>query len=549
MYLILNVASNSAPYIGGDEVFLTTPLGSDYDRSPLSLGYFGMVQTRYFLVYALRRVFDFFHHDLRSTLFFFQLFFVASSFVLFSTLRRFFSHKAAVLSSLFYLAYVGKHEILFRFEGGFYHVVLFLFSLCLLTLSYEKIKYSHRMLLVTLLFWISLHFYELLMSVAPFFPALLFIESKLNKSKINKKKLIWSLLPLLVCIFHFSIIASAENPIWNRNAATNPTGLLDKIFFVISVFVKSLSTTIGARFGHWTFSGFYSFMRVELFSRPYLLFLILAAVAYLYKLLKRENPIPPMNKTAQAWAGWALVLFLVTPMISLPIAKDFVPSRFSYLSSMMICFPLALLLDRKVSLLKIPTAPLLAVIVLVQAIALGGLNAQLSWAGSLDKKIEVAIKSLHLNINENDALFVSIPYDPAEKHYRKHTIASGQYVDKDWAETLWGNYLDLKAAPVYQAHIRREEWAWENFNNFVSQWKQKHPNANAHFVFLDDFYRPWIPNKIEFYENQTLLWEITNASKEKNAQSFLNWHRGKYLMRLELPGSFKQVSPAKSLLN
>jgi len=537
-YVILNIGSRAAPYVGGDEVFLTTPLGKGWDESPWTIGYIKAVQGRYFLAHYLRKVFQFFGGDLSFALLFFQGFFLGAVTLLFLTLKRYFSQSASIFGSLAFLTYVGKYEILNRYEGAFYHFVIFILALCVYLFTSEKIKFKYRMIIISLLLWLSLHFYEVLLSIAPFFPLFVVLEAIFKKEKVSKSNLLWSTLPLLLCFVHIGILAATENPIWTRNGAAG-FSFFEKTRFLLKVFSLSLSSLFGPRSYIWNFSGLDSFLRIELVSRPLIGFLVLAGAIYLYRVFSQKKlDTSSASSRHKSLAVWGLVMFIVTPMISLPIVESFVPSRFTYVASFMLAFPLAYGVDFFKKWHGLSPGCLVLVFILFQAMALSGINAQLDWAGRLDEKVGQAVRAVPLDLKDGDAVFVSIPYDPKEKHYqKKYLIIAGQYVEKHWAETLWADYPKLKTAPLYRAHLRRGERDWKDFLAFINHWRENSPNAKHHFIYLDDFYRPWRVVDLRYKKAEQLLWSFEGGLSKH--ERFIEHRQGEYRLGVTVDADFQ----------
>lgn len=482
--------------IEGDDIFIV----SDEISSRLRMWpYLPTMRGRWYLIQAYRAIFALMGHSTRISHLFFIAVYIGSAFLFYLLARRFFSPTGALLSTLFYTSYTGKYETVPVISGGIYHFVIIIFIVSCLIATSRRISPWVKAILITLLNWIGVHLYEILIVTVPLYPMLTLLHRRQSNYKLWSADLISTCLPLLMFATHFYLLATTTSgkPIWMRNPNVNysPTSLLQRL---IETFGWGLNETIGMR--HFTLvkSNLDSFTKFILPDGGWILvasiIILLVLTWWACRVIGSWGKIPAPSSYAE-YHGLILVgaiyLILFAPLVSFTIAEGFVPPRFTYLGSIGLSLVVGVLSDvsypRWAFRLMIPALVLLAG---VEAIGLHSIIRQYQTSADYDYNIRRQIQEMAIHPKTGDILFLSFPEHRYMFRFWKHAPSK---FEQGSAQTLLlldlGLLFENARIPLherlsYHRYRRTEE---NEYHDYLSNWYamgQKAPDRVYPF-FLD----------------------------------------------------------------
>jgi hypothetical protein len=330
-------------------------------------------------------------------------------------LRRFYSWHVSLLSSLFFMLYSGKYEIVTVLSGGMYQVVIACCLLMLLVLTAPRLRWITKMLSFAGLLWISLHLYEILLPLSLMVP--LYAWLMYRRGVITARDVLWSMLPIGVVALHLIVLSTNPIPIWGRSGQI---GIVGYMAALPKVFLWSIDSLIGER--HWStvwgaWKSIYEFNLLAKYGYVWLatmplVFLIVGTVIFAKSAVNTKSKLTMnfISGERNALILMALFLVVISPLITMPVAigQGFVAPRFTYLPSLGLAFIAAHILTT-LNRGRWVAIAIFTIWVVIEAVAMRSILMQYSTAGDYDRNILQQLEKYNLNPNPKDTFFVSLP--------------------------------------------------------------------------------------------------------------------------------------------
>jgi len=403
---------------GDDQLILSQPY-VDIELSALNnFSYLSLAATRKFLILGLIGLFNFAGKNPIFLCWGFLILWLLTSILCFRLLNNFYPSWIALLASLFFLGYAGKFEIVTVLSGGFYHIVLLCQVLILLILVSTYFSWPVKSIFISLLFWISLHFYEILFLTAPLLGIYYFFCTSKKILKSSLSGYIYSALPTVIAITHLLVLRSLPNPIWERSGPQTLYQVLEKI---PKIFAINLDAIFGPR--HWdivfrNLNSFYERFQLGMsqeivYGTILIVSITILAVGMALKSKETNsnfscNNVVDFNRLALNVFS-VYCIFLAT-LVSWPVVilGDFTPSRFTYLPSLGLAILFAQFMHLK-GWKGLISICFIGLLVLIQFIALRFLLVQYSETAKIDNMIRAQLQAFQLDWKVGDSIFMSLP--------------------------------------------------------------------------------------------------------------------------------------------
>ena len=512
----------------GDDIFIVSSVLNKVPIGELQeLDYFSIASSRHYLIITLILLF---HLTGDSPVLMEWIFFgvwLINGCLCFALLNRFFNFWAALLAALFFLVYAGKYEIVPVLSGGVYQFVIAIFLIILLIATSYPRRWIPKALVITLLYWISIHWYELLVPMAPLL--FLFYWLGVKKGFYCRSALGWvcAILPLLLTLFHVYVLSNSGAPIWERSGKKAPWEILDKLPHVFFTNYKSILGSV-----HWRqiSDNWQSIVFIgragdyPLFIASSILMgslLLLIGIAGLWR--SSSSDIRSSNDQWSKNCRVALLalsgyILLVGHLVSWPIMinGDFTPPRLTYVASLAIAilFSFAISFGPKVS--KLVALIFVGLLTFSEAIALKTILFQYSTTATYDSSIRDQLRRFEFKPNAGDTIFISIPENGLIHNVWRQTPAKFQsggaqsllVLDNDfliYSEEAKG-YL-LHEMILYRSSLRSKGDLNERDFNAISPLLL--PSSHkTHFFFLRDDGQLCAVNKIKIGDGNKNIVDI-----------------------------------------
>lgn len=387
-----------------------------------AFNYFEYAQGRYFQPLANKFVFDLVGPSQISVHIAFFVLWLLGAIPLFGGLRRSFSLEAAVLGTLFFLCYSGKYEVIGWAAAGLYTIVLGAATMSIWIVQVRSIPFSLRMVAVSLLYWVAMHLYEVLLPLAGLPVLWVLAEAYRTRRPVDWSRFAAALLPVAVSLIHLLILATSPNPIWNRSGDFGIGGLLAAIPETVAL---SLDQAFGSRhfyllsqtlsvdqyaFTLWTETRFlYSVLGLLIVAGAIAILLVLRRPVVVASRNSQSADATPRFGERLYWIVAGLWIVAISPAIDMPetIGDWVVPSRLTYLPSLGAAILIACLIDWTRS--RLVTVLVLALCV-VEAISLQSLFYQYVKATQYDNDLREQLRSFSLPLKYRDRITLITPY-------------------------------------------------------------------------------------------------------------------------------------------
>ena len=400
--------------IEGDDIYTL----SDILRERMALSgreYLDVARSRHYLQWTLNQVYV----SLGKSQFLMQWLFISlwtiiNPVLLYLLLKKISRKDVALICAVFFLVYSGKFEVATTISGGLYHFVILVFILILHVL-FSRWGLMNKALMISFLFFLSFHLYEILIPATILVPVYIWYESYIKKDKINFKKIFLSFLPVYFAILHLLILGTHANPIWNRSGGS--LDIIELFRLMPGAFAGSLSTFVGQPHVSLLLDNYQSIPRLVALNAGIasvistLVFTMIAFILFLKvsTLSANENAVHYRPKKL-VFLGLGFFLIFIAPLVSIPIYKGagFVPSRFSYLPALGMVFIFIVLFDHAKKIKVYLSAAFISIWILSEAISMRGILFQYSEAARLDGHLRTSIAAYRLSINPKDVVFISM---------------------------------------------------------------------------------------------------------------------------------------------
>ncbi|MBM3814826.1 MAG: hypothetical protein FJW20_24640 [Acidimicrobiia bacterium] len=183
--------------VWGDDIFFLDYMGLGEE------GYLVTAAHRGFLAYFYHALHSLLGRDPQKTHLFFFFLLVASGLLFYLTLNQFLEARASLAGALFYLAYFGKVETVAWLSAGGYLVLAIVFLLSVFIALRWADKPWMAAITITILNWLAVHLYELLIVAAPLYPILVFAHGRLQRTPASARRIVASCLPLAMFLVHW----------------------------------------------------------------------------------------------------------------------------------------------------------------------------------------------------------------------------------------------------------------------------------------------------------------------------------------------------------
>jgi hypothetical protein len=409
--------------VEGDDVFMLSPQFTQ-DLFPMT-PYVDIMSKRGYLTPSYRFIVALMGQSTMFTHIFFLILYIASGFLLYFLAKKLFSATASLFAALFFLAYTGKYEVIPVISGGLYIFVITIFIISSIIALSTKFNLWTKSILITFINWLTVHFYEVLLVTTPLYPIITIVYRKFNNKKIFTFDLIATFFPLVMGVIHTWLLGHVGRgnqglAIWQRVSGLDYYSPLVMANQVILSFYYGLDAVFGARhlymlklnlgnFRHYLIKDpWFAF-----FSVIFFFLLILFIYRFIFFKSKEQKPKLKNIKNYLIAIIASLYLIFLTPVVSFPIIRDFVPSRFTYLSSVGISLLIAALIDMKYynKYLKI-FLPFFAGIIFIEALSFSSIIQQYQKSADFDYNIRNQIKSFNPDVKTFDTIFLSYPMHP-----------------------------------------------------------------------------------------------------------------------------------------
>ncbi|MBM3814827.1 MAG: hypothetical protein FJW20_24645 [Acidimicrobiia bacterium] len=405
--------------VWGDDIFFIDHPGTVGSQYPAAMAARGFLPLFYHTVYELMG------RDTHLTHLFYIFLLIASGLLFYLVMSRFLDSRGSLIAALLYLAYSGKYETITWISAGAYLII----AIVLLSSVLIAVQWDHRpwpaALAIAAINWLAVHLYEVLIVVAPLYPALVWVHYRWNRQRLPPSRLLASCMPLGMFLVHWTLLysfASDDGPIWMRNQAmkSDPASMLPGM---INAFQLGIHASFGSdhlmrmKWVLWDFL----FMAGSWWMLAS--FLITAMVFYLFwRRTKEERLKPPARVKWLLFAG-AAYLVLFSPVVAFTTVENVMFSRLLTLPGMGLAALAGLVVTATANRMAgwFASAALLLVITL-EGVALNTYLwvDQSNWR--YDSHVLSQLRQMRLKLEEGDAVLLSHPpFHPAWGYTRKGT--------------------------------------------------------------------------------------------------------------------------------
>jgi hypothetical protein len=405
--------------VQGDDVFFIS------HAHRFSTNYLQELPGRGYLTPFYSSVYDLARGSTQWTHLIFFTIFLLSGLLFYSVLQKFLGTGAALIGSMLYLAYIGKHETVTWISAGAYLVVLTLFFVSVAIALAPRPGPWGKAVLIALLNWVGVHLCEILIVTAPLYPFLRWLHSRLNGRRISFGDLAPTFLPLLVFGAHVGLIyfstPRGSPPLWFRgpNASLELQTLAASLW---NAFKIGLTASVGHEHYSLLSHGVKGFWRHVPISWWVLATLAAALVGVILVVLsERRGPSAGAGRgvvVPALVAGTYLTLF--SPLVGFLQNSLFMPSRLLSLSGVgvsLITGVAASCAFRKAWIGRLVPGALL-VLAAVEGFAMNSIlyEHQTSWA--YDSSIRAQLHASGIRPQLGDTIFISLPEHPLRPYWR-----------------------------------------------------------------------------------------------------------------------------------
>jgi hypothetical protein len=334
---------------------------------------------------------------------------IASGLVCYAFLKKRFSSNAALLPSLLVLGYSGKYEVIGWTSAGLHiFVVLLFFAIGLIALS-NKLNLLLKMAVITILYWLSLHFYEILLPLIPLPIIWLAYEVMKGKRRFAWVDALAVSLPIFATVAHIGILASNSKPIWLRSGGGSATDFIAAAPWTLA---NTLDALAGPRHiellqTNWEVMRYLTVSQKDLAFGLGSLIIVLLLATLSFCLRDDGDKSSTRPRQTQYWIVLAIWLILIAPLVTIPVVMGmpFAPSRLTFLPSVGVAILLAVAIDRFDSrALRVISLTFIA----AELLALHTILFQYASAAQYDADLRAKLKNLNLHFKAGDSLVLRL---------------------------------------------------------------------------------------------------------------------------------------------
>ncbi len=191
----------------GDD-YLQTKIFPLFKRPTDLDSYMFFIRGRGFLPWSYKAIYLAVGQNFNTAVYGFVGLYLAVTMGFYLTLRRFLSVPAALGGALIFLCHCAKYHAILAYNAQIYSIVIAC-GLLILNVMISKLPQFAKAVITTLLYWVSIHFYEILMVVVPIFPVL-WLGPSLSKRRMPPLScIVASLLPIIATPIHICLLNPA----------------------------------------------------------------------------------------------------------------------------------------------------------------------------------------------------------------------------------------------------------------------------------------------------------------------------------------------------
>lgn len=389
----------------GDDLLITNPYVQDVFITN-SKNYVSMAQGRSYLLLSMIYLYK--HFGPQLSLVIYLIIWLTNGYLIFVWLNKKFSYWSSILAALFFVGYSSKYEIFVVLSGGMYHTVLMIMLVMLLVLFSNR-QFHTKVAIFTILFWLSLHVYEIL-APAAFIPIIYLLSSKCSLSQERRKYLL-SCLPVCILALHAAILSHVSNPIWNRSESLSLWRVLQSI---PKVEWMSINELYGPRHLKMLFLNYeYALDAFNLNSKfsvnttVYAVCITIVALICSFLYFKNKPSIKHNCGEYKQYFYISVFLIFICPLVAIPVALngDTLPPRFTYLPSVGLAVIFAALIQwNKRNIVNYALFSWL----LFELVSTRSILLQYAISADIDTSIRNGFKDLNNQIQKNDSIALFI---------------------------------------------------------------------------------------------------------------------------------------------
>lgn len=440
---------------GDDITFINTDDGYLLNAERLR-NYINMAGGRGYLVVS-QRFFYLMLNESESLLHWFHaILFLICGLLFYVVLRRIFlKSTSALISTLLFISYSGKYNVLTWNAAGLYNLVGILFLISMFVYL-SQINYKLKMLLISLILYISFHLYEVLIVVVVIYPIIYIFENRKDilgfKSLLIKTDFYFSCLPILSSLLLVSImkIVGGSTPYWTKRDPEQSSSIIAMLRKLIPSIMNGLNNLLFQK--HIDFLGtnltIYKawVYRVSPISKLFLLASIILLMFWFFTTYRKyKNQDPIASEQNQINIGLykkkilllsAITILMILASFSLNIVNVVsvsIPSRLLYMPSLFLAFLIGLFLDYLMVGFNQNRMAILTVlfscisIIILESSSLASVIYQHQSAAVFDNQIRQQINQIIPKLSSDDIVVVCFPKGLERIKYNKKNIRVWPY--------------------------------------------------------------------------------------------------------------------------
>jgi hypothetical protein len=422
--------------------------------------YLTLMQSRRALLCFYKGFFELNGGNLDQTVLILVGTYVASAFLLFFLLKRVFSTRAAALGAALYLAQGVKFHSVIAYNAQAYTLVILGFMAILWILT-SRLPRLVQCVSVTVIHWITLHFYEILIVTLPIYPIFWLGPALVKKRLPSWRDVLFSAAPAAVTAIHVYLLSLSPTPIWGRNIPADPNYFHKVPFHLVDLLDSGMTQLVGK--DHWSTvqQSLGSFVKVDLRADHslWIPFCIsaAAAVAVIFACV-RDDSQRAGQKGCAPFTRWAFLasgalIMLATPLIAFPLSLSYVPSRIFSLASLGLAMTIAALLDLLPKRLCKALAVLTIIWVMIEAAMFSDFTRQSISASKVDVEVTKSLLALKdVQLVRGAQVYISLPFNGKIIEYWR--IEPPEYYHSRCPARLWAAY-DLGLNNIVYSSVMR----------------------------------------------------------------------------------------------
>jgi len=366
--------------------------------------------------------------------------YVLSAYALYFVLRRSLSPTPSLIGALLYLSQFAKFRAVIIYNAQIYIAVTSCAILFLYVLT-SRLSRRIQAAIVLPLYWLSLHFYEILIVCVPIMTLAWTVPNICKTKKFSWRDFGFGVAPWLITGFHVAVLSLGKALLWQRNPADS-TNIQTLFPNLCGLFGLSLSQLIGPLHLHVGFQSIPLFFEFDLRHNHHLAVPLVASVLSLlavsigvWKYGKCAEK-PSLKQKAIAVCGLYLALF--SSLIIIAEYAHEVPGRILMLPCFGLALAVAALLEMVRKDLHFKIAATVALVwCAAESIAFADIVQQHESAMATENRITSQICSLKpFKVQQGQQLFISYPFQDRKRYWHESEPRYFQYAPIG----LWAAY-------------------------------------------------------------------------------------------------------------